>query len=219
ALCKREHIVVIVPLVATFFVGLMLTYGLNSWLPQIMRQAGYPLTSALVSLMVLSMGAIVGIMTLSVLSDRFGPRPVVCWAFGVAVLSLYILSFSPPTPIFFAALFLAGIGANGTTVVLYGYTAALFPSATRGTVLGLGMGIGRVGAILGPQVGGFVLAMGAPVEWNFYAFMIPAALGPLIILLVPRVAPSQARSKAYADTSTPLSEAAAAERAEEKAAR
>ncbi|MCZ4587735.1 MFS transporter [Rhodococcus opacus] len=219
ALCKREYIVVIVPLVATFFVGLMLTYGLNSWLPQIMRQAGYPLTSALVSLMVLSMGAIVGIMTLSVLSDRFGPRPVVCWAFGVAVLSLYILSFSPPTPVFFAALFLAGIGANGTTVVLYGYTAALFPSATRGTVLGLGMGIGRVGAILGPQVGGFVLAMGAPVEWNFYAFMIPAALGPLIILFVPRVAPSKARSKAYPGTSTPNSEAAAAGRAEEKAAR
>ncbi|NDV07649.1 aromatic acid/H+ symport family MFS transporter [Rhodococcus sp. IEGM 248] len=203
SLWKREHIVVIVPLVATFFVGLMLTYGLNTWLPQIMREAGYPLTSALVSLMVLSLGAIVGIMTLSIFSDRFGPRPVVCWAFGVAVLSLFILSLSPPTPIFFAALFLAGIGANGTTVVLYGYTAALFPSNTRGTVLGLGMGIGRVGAILGPQIGGFVLAMGAPVEWNFYAFMIPAALGPLIILLVPRVAPSKPRNNTRTGTSPP----------------
>jgi AAHS family benzoate transporter-like MFS transporter len=192
ALWRREHIVVIVPLVATFFVGLLLTYGLNTWLPQIMREAGYPLTSALASLMVLSCGAIVGIMTLSIFSDRFGPRPVVCWSFGVAVLSLFILSLSPPTPVFYAALFLAGIGANGTTVVLYGYTAALFPGNTRGTVLGLGMGIGRIGAILGPQVGGFVLAMGAPVQWNFYAFMIPAALGPLLILLVPKVAPSRA---------------------------
>lgn len=198
-LMQWKYLAILIPLIATFFVGLMLTYGLNSWLPQIMRAAGYPLSSALASLMILSMGAIVGIMTLSVLADRFGPRPVACWSFGVAVLSLFVLSLSPPTPVFYAALFVAGIGANGTTVVLYGFTTALFPGNVRATALGLCMGIGRVGAILGPQVGGVVMAMNAPVQWNFYAFMIPAALGPFILLLVPRVRPTRGRRAAIPD--------------------
>jgi AAHS family benzoate transporter-like MFS transporter len=45
---------------ATSFMGLLLVYGLNTWLPQIMREAGYELGAALALLLVLNVGAVAG---------------------------------------------------------------------------------------------------------------------------------------------------------------
>ena len=42
--------------------GLLLVYGLNNWLPTIMREAGYDLGDALAFLLVLNVGAIVGLL-------------------------------------------------------------------------------------------------------------------------------------------------------------
>ena len=56
------------------FCGLLLVFGLNTWLPQIMRQAGYPLGSALQFLLALNVGAIVGTVLISTLADKFGSK-------------------------------------------------------------------------------------------------------------------------------------------------
>jgi cyanate permease len=53
----------------TSFMGLLLVYGLNTWLPEIMRQAGYPLGAALALLLTLNVGGPI--------RRRRGPRP---WA-------------------------------------------------------------------------------------------------------------------------------------------
>ena len=46
----------------TSFMGLLLVYGLNNWLPTIMREADYELGDALAFLLVLNVGAIVGLL-------------------------------------------------------------------------------------------------------------------------------------------------------------
>src|SRR3712207_7830453 len=58
---------------------------------------------------------------------------------------------------------------------LFPYTT-LFRSMSRASALGWALGIGRAGAILGPLVGGFLLAAGLALNWNFYFF---AAVGLL----------------------------------------
>nr|WP_156524194.1 aromatic acid/H+ symport family MFS transporter [Gordonia sp. LAM0048] len=185
ALFGRRYLMVTLLFIGAYFIGLLLSYGLNTWLPQIMREAGYPLGSALTSLVVMSAGGVFGVLTLSRIADRFGARNVAMCAFGVAVLSLVVLSLSPATAIFYIALFAAGVGSWGTTVVISGYVTQVMPTDLRGSMLGIGMGLGRFGAVLGPQVGGWVLASGLAIEWNFYVFIIPAAVGPLILFVMP----------------------------------
>jgi len=46
----------------TSIMGLLLVYGLNTWLPQIMRSAGYNLGAALALLLVLNVGAVIGLL-------------------------------------------------------------------------------------------------------------------------------------------------------------
>lgn len=164
------------------FVVQLLTYGLNTWLPQIMRTAGYPLGSSLQFLVVLSIGAIFGTLVLAACADRIGGRALVITGFSIAVVALLLLSIGPSTAVLFLAVALAGVGANGTGMVLNSYTATRFDPKVRGSALGTVIGVGKIGAVVGPLVGGWILAAQLSVAWSFYAFLIPAVLGVVAML-------------------------------------
>jgi AAHS family benzoate transporter-like MFS transporter len=188
---------------AASFCGLLLVYGLNTWLPQIMRQAGYPLGSALQFLLVLNLGAIAGAIGASALADRFGPKPVTAGAFLAATGCLLLLSFRLDTAVLLLAVAIAGLGSVGTQILVNGFIAVHYPAAIRATALGWALGVGRAGAIVGPLFGGWVLASGLGFEWNFYGFAVPALAGALLIALVPRLR-----------ASSPVVEPSVAERSE-----
>ncbi|WP_038533198.1 MFS transporter [Amycolatopsis methanolica] len=171
---------------AASFCGLLLVYGLNTWLPQLMRQAGYPLGSALAFLLVLNLGAIVGGVLASLLADRFGPKPVTVSAFLLATVCLLVLSQRVNEAVLFAAVGVAGLGSVGTQILVNGFVAVHYPAPVRATALGWALGVGRAGAIVGPLFGGWVLASGIGFEWNFYGFAVPALAGALLIGLIPR---------------------------------
>jgi MFS transporter, AAHS family, benzoate transport protein len=171
------------------FIGLLLVYGLNTWLSQIMLEAGYPLGSALSFLLVLNLGAILGTPLAGAAADRFGSKAVTAVGFLVAAASIALLSVQPPLWAIYVLVALAGVGSVGTTIIVNAYTAKYYPADRRATALGWSLAFGRLGAILGPLYGGYVIAATASqlgFEWNFYAFAIPALLGTLVVMLVPR---------------------------------
>ncbi|WP_166459458.1 MFS transporter [Amycolatopsis pithecellobii] len=170
----------------TGFAVQVLIYGLNTWLPQIMRAAGYGLTSALGFLAALSVGAIVGSLALSLFADRIGPRGVLLTGFGFGIVALVVLSVGPPTAAVYAAVVLAGVGGNGTAAILHVFTGTWFPPAVRASAVGSYMAVSRVGSVLGPLALGWIVAVGLPVRWNFYALLVPTIVGVLLVLLLPR---------------------------------
>ena len=56
----------------------------------------------------------------------------------------------------------------------------------RATGIGWTLGVGRLGGVLGPFVGGLVLASSLGLNWNFYLFGAIALVGALIVTFVPR---------------------------------
>jgi MFS transporter, AAHS family, benzoate transport protein len=166
-------------------VGLLLVYGLNTWLAQIMRQAGYPLGSALAFLLVLNLGAILGTPLLGVAADRIGSKPVTVGMFLIAALCIFLMSIPLPSALLFVLVGIAGACTIGTTILVNAYTANYYPAHMRATGLGWALGVGRLGAICGPLYGGAVLAAGWGLEANFYAFAVPAVVGALAMLIVP----------------------------------
>jgi AAHS family benzoate transporter-like MFS transporter len=184
-LFTRRHILPALLFAVTSFFGLLLVYGLNTWLPQIMKTAGYPLTSSLLFLVMMNVGAVVGALLVAPIGDRVGMKPVTALAFAAAAVSIYLLHVPMAAPLMYVLVAIAGFGTIGCQILVNAYVAMHFPDEVRATALGWTLGIGRLGAIVGPTFGGFLLSSGLGTAWNFYAFAIPAAIGTSLVFLLP----------------------------------
>ncbi len=168
------------------FMGLLLVYGLNSWLPTIMKGAGYELSTSLTMLLLLNLGGVVGLIVAGTVADHRGIRgSTVLWFFGATVL-LALLSIRLPTGLLNVAVFLTGVFVFSAQVLVYAFITHVYPPAIRGTALGLASGIGRAGSIVGPVVTGALVAAGLGYPWGFYFFCAVALLAVLAMLIVPR---------------------------------
>jgi MFS family permease len=177
--------------------GLLLVYGLNTWLPEIMRSAGYQLGAALALLLVLNVGAVVGMLIAGRVADRIGVRPATITWFVAAMVFLALLSVKLPGAGVYLSVLLAGIFVFSAQVLVYAYIAQRYPTWARGTALGSASGVGRLGAITGPLVGGALLTAGIAYPWGFYIFAAVAAAGAIAVTVVSRPAqPAEAHREA-----------------------
>lgn len=168
------------------FMGLLLVYGLLTWLPQIMKASGYSLASSLVMLFVLNIGAVVGLLLAGWVADTKGIKPSALAWFGLAAVFLALLSIKfTNTAVLNVVVFLTGLFVFSAMTLIYALVSHVYPSSTRGTAMGLTSGIGRLGSIAGPLVTGALVANGLGHPWGFYFFALVAMLAVLALLLVP----------------------------------
>ncbi|WP_241548540.1 MFS transporter [Gordonia alkanivorans] len=201
ALATRRFAVPTLLLGMMSFVGLLLTYGLNTWLPQIMKGNGFDAKGSLAFLLVLNGGAIVGGLIAARLADRRGPQQVVATSFCLATFALVCLTFGLPLPILLAAVAVAGTGTIGTQVLIYGFVSNFYPTEARGAGVAWCAGFGRLGGIVGPVIGGLLIGAGISSGTAFYLFAGIALAGAAATLMVVEPKP---------ETSTPVAPAALA---------
>lgn len=168
----------------TYFMCLFMVYALSSWLTKLMASAGYSLGSALTFVLVLNFGAMLGAGLGGWLADRFHIKYVLVGMYLVAAVSITLLGYKMPTEILFVLVGLAGASTIGTQIVTCAYASQFYPAAVRTTGVGMMLGVGRAGAILAPILIGVLVGMELPLEKNFLAIAIPAAIASLSILLV-----------------------------------
>ncbi|MFC3630983.1 MFS transporter [Paracoccus angustae] len=167
----------------SFFCCLLLVYLLSSWLPKVLQEAGYAERASLLSLFSLNFGGMAGAIMGGRLGDRFGLPKVVVGYFAAAALSIALVGANPAPALLFALVFVAGATTIGTQILLYASVAQLYNLSVRGAGLGWASGVGRIGAIVGPTLGGVLLARELPLGQNFLIFAIPAAVSALAMLV------------------------------------
>lgn len=158
-------------------------YGLGTQLPKIMRDSGADLGPALAFTLALNLGAVVGSVLTAWAGDRFGILPTATVSAAVAGIGLVsLIGGTTATLAIYVALVLAGIGTHGTQSLIIGAIASHYPEHLRGTALGWALGVGRIGAVLAPQVSGILLGLnGVPPAMNFLLFGGAALLSSLVL--------------------------------------
>jgi len=168
------------------FSGLLLTYGLNTWLPRIMEGYGYGTTYSLAFLLFLNGGAVIGCLLGSKVADRVGPKRVVTGTFILAALSLSLMTIELPFATLLLLISIAGVGTLGTQVLIYGFVATYYTTNTRAAGVAWCAGFGRLGGVAGPAVGGLITTLGLTGGAAFYVFGGVALFGAGITQLVRR---------------------------------
>ncbi|HZH58955.1 MAG TPA: MFS transporter, partial [Metabacillus sp.] len=167
-----------------FFMNMYMIFGLGTWLPQLMVNAGFGLGSGLLFLLTLNLGALLGSNIAGVIADRIGYRPTLVGLYIIAFLSISLLSV---TTNFFAVIVLvalAGIGFYGGQNVGNAYVSLFYPPSMRSTGMGFAFGLGRLGAIFGPVIAGFIVSWGMPIHVNFLALAIPGLIAAVSVLII-----------------------------------
>lgn len=186
AVFSRQFAVPSILLGLMSFCGLLLTYGLNTWLPKIMEGYGYGRTYSLFFPLALNLGAVAGGLLLSRLADKSGPQRVIASTFVLATISLVLMTFSFPLPLLFTFIAFAGVGTLGTQVLIYGFQSNYYTTNARAAGVAWCASVGRFGGILGPIIGGWLAAAGIGGATAFYIYGAVALVGAVVTILVPR---------------------------------
>ncbi|MGP6175339.1 hypothetical protein [Corynebacterium sp. A21] len=120
------------------------------------------------------MGAVAGSFFTASSGKQFGTLATGMVAVFIAGVALIIMGSGPLTFLIYVCLALAGIGTHGSACLVTATIAMPYPLHLRGSGLGWGFGIGRIGAVMAPISAGWILAMGFPPSANFYWFAVMA---------------------------------------------
>ncbi|MFB5195640.1 MFS transporter [Neobacillus sp. KR4-4] len=170
----------------TFFLGLLMIYGLSTWLPKMMREAGYPLGPSLGFLMMLNLSAAIGALIAGTAADRWGSKKIISISYFLAGVSIALLSIKSSMLLVYCLVGVAGFGTIGTTLILNAYISKYFEAENRATALGWALGFGRIGAISGPILIGFFMSSNLDFSINFYLFAVAGVLASITILFIPK---------------------------------
>lgn len=171
---------------AVFF-GLMVLYFIVSWIPKLSIAAGLSETDGIYAGALYNLGAFVGTMSMSVLALRVPLGKLVPAMLSLAGVAMMVFgSVAMPVWLTLAVAFAIGVLLQGGYNGVWPIAAGAYPGALRATGVGWAIGIGRGGAVIGPLLGGYLMAANAPLPFLFAAYCVPLLLCAGAAFLVER---------------------------------
>ena len=169
---------------ATIF-GFMTLYFVISWIPKLAVEAGLPATQAIYAGAVYNIGAFVGITALGLIATHVDLRRLIL-AFMVCAAAALVVFGAIAMPIAATLLvaFLIGAFIQGGFNGCYPLATSFYPPSVRSTGLGWAMGVGRLGAVIGPMLGGVLLAEKVPLPVIFAIFAVPAVVAGICVTFI-----------------------------------
>ena len=168
-----------------FFANLLNMYLFSYWMPTVLNLSGLKPEVAVFYASMFQLGGILSCLLLGPLIDRFGaPRVLACsFASGVAFILTVGLT-NLPAPFIAIPILGAGAAMIGSQLGANAMVAALYPARIRSTGVGWALGIGRLGGIAGPAIGGTLLGFGLPPKQIFLCACAPALIAAACTLLL-----------------------------------
>lgn len=179
------------PLLWVMFACTLLSmHFLNSWMSVILNQAGLSDVQTAFTNGVLHWGGTIAAVATVVVLGRLG----LWWVLSLLVLGLAgcftiaSTGFSSAVLLTFAVC-MAGFGIVGCQGALNAAAGLIYPVSCRPTGVGAALGVGRIGSLSGPIVGGWFLEQHLQVQHMFFVPMVPLAIALVAtaVLLVRRV--------------------------------
>src|SRR6202171_616256 len=162
-----------------FFMSLLDLYFLSNWLPTVLNDLGASVSSAAGIGSVLQVGGVGGTFVLGSVIDRFSFRALALVYF-FAVFAVGAIGQLGHSVVFVTvAIFAAGFCIVRGQIAATALAAGFYPTSVRATGVGWALGIGRVGSIVGPLIGGALLT----AKWSTASVFAAAANAALCAAL------------------------------------
>ncbi|MED3717866.1 MFS transporter [Geobacillus thermodenitrificans] len=166
------------------FSAFVLIYSMNTWLPRLMMEVGYDLSSSLTFTAVMQIGAIIGTVVFGPLVNKWGFKKVLVPLFFCGAVALSLIGFANSMMVAFVLIAIIGAASVGVQNIANAFVSQYYPEKMRSTALGSTMAFGRIGGIVAPTFVGILLSLNLSPQYNFVAIASAAVLGGLAVLFV-----------------------------------
>jgi AAHS family 4-hydroxybenzoate transporter-like MFS transporter len=166
-----------------FFMNLLMLYFIISWLPALLRQTHMPPSAGIIGVSIFSFGGILGSLLQGRMMNARGKLTILLSEFGLCLVLICSLAFVESFPSMIVIIFLLGFIVQGAQGGLNAIAAMFYPTSIRSTGVGWALGVGRVGSIVGPVLGGLMITRQWSLKQIFFAGGIPALLASIAIVL------------------------------------
>jgi MFS transporter, AAHS family, 4-hydroxybenzoate transporter len=154
----------------------MLLYFLISWLPQFLINAGWSPAQASHGMALLQFGGIAGALVQAWLVDRRRTITALVGGYGMTLVTALLFALPGAAPAWPVLLVLMGSGVAGVLMSIIALGAIFYPPPIRVTGFGWAGAVTRIGAVLGPLAGGWILAAGISPQVTLGLIALPALL-------------------------------------------
>jgi MFS transporter, AAHS family, 4-hydroxybenzoate transporter len=169
----------------TFFCNLLVIYSIASWLPLLLRETGLPLASSLQLSGMVPWAGVVSTVILGPLVDRIGAPGVVTALYTLAAGFIFAIGLAGANvPMLAVTIIGCGMCVIGGQSFINVLSAILYPTSVRSTGVGWALGVGRIGAIVGPVVGGLLLAAHITSRDLFFTISVPSLVAALSMAIL-----------------------------------
>jgi AAHS family 4-hydroxybenzoate transporter-like MFS transporter len=170
------------------FMNLLNLYSVTSWLPTVVNSMGYSANTAVLVGTVVWVGGTIGTFGLAWAITRWGFTRTLMLNYAVATLAIAAIG-QPGIALAVLTLivFVTGWCIVGGQPGMNAFAATFYPTYLRSTGVGWALGIGRVGAIVGPYIGGVMIEAKWTSQQLFWAAAVPAAVSAITLVTLTRI--------------------------------
>ena len=171
---------------AVFIINLAEFYALQSWLPTILTNLHYSMSTVALATSLTTAGGIAAAFVVGPAMDRLSPYGSLSIVYLGAVVCLALLgaALTHAGWMLFTAAFFAGFCVSGGQKSVIALAACFYPAAVRSTGVGWALGIGRIGGVAGPWLFGMMLGLNVTPANAFYIGAIPMLLAAAAVMLL-----------------------------------
>jgi MFS transporter, AAHS family, 3-hydroxyphenylpropionic acid transporter len=168
-----------------FFFSLLVLYVLLNWLPILAVGRGFVREQGVMAGTLLTSGGFLGILLIGFVIREGGRKGLAVILYIILALSLLALAHASSLGALLLSSFVTGISNFGAQLLLYVTAVGCYPRSIHGAGLGYSATMGRIGAVIGPIITGWMIKAGIGTDWIILAIIPGLAIALLAYLLLP----------------------------------
>lgn len=166
------------------FMSFATLYFLTTWIPKLASATGLSDKLAIYAGTIFNLGAFIGIISRGYISRIWRLHSTIIFYLMCTLLLLLFFGLFSNAAIILLLIGIIGFGIQGGFVGMYSMAAILYPAPMRATGVGWAVGIGRIGAIAGPFLGGILVSAGFSMASGFMFFAIPTFISAVAVIFI-----------------------------------
>lgn len=167
---------------ALFYLSFYLLWILFSWVPTLLKQSGATVQQYSMGFAFIHMGSVIACFCIGRCMSKFEKLNVVKFLFIGAFVSMLAFGYfsSSSFAIVIVVSIFTGMLVNGGNSSLMGLASSVYPSEVRATGIGWAYGIGKIGSLIAPVIGGLYLSR----NWSVFKICAINGSSALVIAIL-----------------------------------